>query len=152
MMASQVNNIFTKLDIPLDLGLNYQPSETGGTNLFDVALSTQLFNNRVIIGGTLGNRQKMTSSTETLFGDLDIQYKVTRSGALRLSLFSHSVDQYTNALDNAQRNGVGVTWQQEFDRLPQWFKKLFSNKEQREMMAALEAEEQKETKRIILDE
>lgn len=152
LMANQVNNIFTKLDIPLDLGLNYQPSDRGGTDLFDVALSTQLFNNRVIIGGTLGNRQKVTSSNDVLFGDLDIQYKVIRSGALRLTAFSHSVDQYTNALDNAQRNGIGVTWQQEFDTLPQWFKALFSDKARREVLEGLAAEEEKKTVTLILDE
>jgi hypothetical protein len=56
VMAGQLNNILQKLDIPLDLGLNYQSNQMG-TNIFDVALSTQLFNNRVIVNGTIGNRQ-----------------------------------------------------------------------------------------------
>ncbi len=55
-MAGQLNNILQKLDIPLDLGLNYQSSESG-TNIFDVAVSTQLFNNRVIVNGNVGNRE-----------------------------------------------------------------------------------------------
>lgn len=151
IMANQVNNIFSKLNIPLDLGLNYRPAENGTTSLFDVALSTQLFNNRVIIGGTLGNKQKMNTNQESLFGNLDIQYKVIKSGSLRLNLFSHAADQYTNALDDSQKNGIGVTWQQEFDRWPDWFKKLFSSKVQKEVITALEAEEARKTKTITLD-
>lgn len=151
MMANQVNNIFSKLNIPLDLGLNYRPAENGSSSLFDVALSTQLFNNRVIIGGTLGNKQNMSTNQESLFGNLDIQYKVIKSGSLRLNLFSHAADQYTNALDDSQKNGIGVTWQQEFDRWPDWFKKLFSSKVQKEVITALEAEEARKTKTITLD-
>ena len=45
IMANQLNNIFQKLDIPLDLGLSYQPNDKGN-DIFDVAVSTQLFNNR----------------------------------------------------------------------------------------------------------
>ena len=151
IMANQVNNIFNKLDIPLDLGLNYQPTESGA-NLFDVALSTQLFNNRVIIGGNFGNKQNLTTNSDTFFGDFDVQYKVTRSGALRVMAFSHSADSYSNFLDNSQRNGIGVTWQQEFDNFPEWFKRLFSDKAKREALLQMEATKSKKRKTIILDE
>ena len=117
IMANQINNIFTKLDIPLDLGLNYQRGESGGKDCFDVAISTQLWNNRVIIGGQFGNRQSSTSAGSNLFGDLDVEIKLNRSGAFRLKLFSHSADQYSNFIDNSQRNGAGFTWQREFDRI-----------------------------------
>jgi len=152
IMANQVNNIFMRLDIPLDLGLNYQPTESG-TNVFDVALSTQLFNNRVIVGGSLGNRPGATStSSDNLVGDLDVEIKLDRPGAFRLKLFSHSADAYTKYLDNSQRNGLGITWQQEFDNFPAWVKKLFSSKVQKETIAVLEALENKKTKTFIIDE
>ncbi len=152
MMANQVNSIFTRLNIPLDLGLNYQPSDDGTRSLFDVALSTQLFNNRVLIGGTFGNRQNMSSSKQTIFGDLDIQYKVLRSGTLRLNLFSHAADKYTNSLDDSQKNGLGITWQQEFDQLPEWIRRLFADKATKEILIRLMAEQARKTKTMILDE
>ena len=147
IMANQVNNIFTKLDIPLDLGLNYQPTSSG-KSIFDVALSTQLFNNRVVIGGSLGNRQNSGTGRDDVIGDLDIQYKVNRSGALRLKAFSHSADQYSNYLDNSQRNGVGITWQQEFDNFSNWIKTIFSRKEVREERKAEYIERDKKMKTI----
>ena len=131
LMANQLNNILQKLDIPLDLGLNYAESGTG-TSIFDVALSTQLFNNRVIVNGSVGNRQRMTSNTSDVVGDLDIEVKMDKTGQVRLNLFSHSADEYTNYLDNSQRNGVGVAYQKEFDTLKQFFKDLFSSKAQRQ--------------------
>ena len=139
MMASQINNIFQKLNIPLDLGLRYQPN-TKGNDIFDVAVSTQLFNNRVIVNGNIGNKQYSTGNTENeVVGDIDIEIKLDRSGAFRLNLFSHSADQYTNYLDNSQRNGVGITYQTEFNTFRQFFKNMFTSKKKRQQ-ARLEEE------------
>ncbi len=116
VMANQLNNILQKLDIPIDLGLNYQPNSKGN-DVFDVAVSTQLFNNRVVVNGNIGNRQysKTGGSNTDVVGDIDIEIKLNRPGTLRLNLFSHSADQYTNYLDNSQRNGIGMGYQMEFN-------------------------------------
>lgn len=139
MLANQLSNIFQKLDIPLDLGLNYQPSDKG-TDIFDVAVSTQLFNNRVVVNGSVGNKQYNTGGTQDVVGDLDIEIKLNRSGSFRLNLFSHSADSYTNFLDNSQRNGVGLTYQTEFNSFRQFFRNIFSSKARRQ--AARLAEEE----------
>ena len=137
IMAGQLNSIFEKLDIPLDLGLNYQQNESGN-NLFDVALSTQLFNNRVVVNGTIGNRRLYGTTTEEVTGDLDIDIKLDKPGTVRLNLFSHSADQYTSYLDNSQRNGVGIAYQREFVSLKQFFHDLFSSRDEREERMASE--------------
>ena len=139
MLANQLSNIFQKLNIPLDLGLNYQPSDKG-TDIFDVAVSTQLFNNRVLVNGSVGNKQYSSGGTQDVVGDLDIEIKIDRSGSFRLNLFSHSADSYTNYLDNSQRNGVGLTYQTEFNHFGQFFRSIFMSKAKRQ--AAKMAEEQ----------
>ena len=132
IFANQLNNIFQKLDIPLDLGLNYQPNEQGN-DLFDVAVSTQLFNNRVVVNGNIGNRQYTTGNTQNdVVGDLDIEIKLDRSGSVRLNLFSHSADQFSNYLDNSQRNGVGIMYQTEFNTFRGFVKNLFMRKAKRQ--------------------
>lgn len=132
MLANQLNNIFHKLDIPLDLGVNYQPNESGN-DLFDVAVSTQLFNNRVVVNGNIGNRQYNTTNTQNdVVGDLDIEIKLDRSGSFRLNLFSHSADQFSNYLDNSQRNGVGLMYQTEFNTFKTFMRNLFMRKAKRQ--------------------
>ena len=133
IMAGQLNSIFERLHIPLDLGLNYQQNASG-QNLFDVALSTQLFNNRVIVNGTIGNRRLLGTTTDEVAGDLDIDIKLNPPGTLRLNLFSHSADQYTSFLDNSQRNGVGFAYQREFNNIKQFFRYLFKPRQEREAM------------------
>ena len=152
IMAGQLNNILQKLDIPLDLGLNYQSSESG-TNIFDVAVSTQLFNNRVIVNGNVGNREYAKSSSSSdgdVVGNLDIEIKLDKSGQLRLNLFSHSADDYTTYLDNTQRNGVGIAYQREFNTLKEFFRNLFTGRKKREQRAAAYDNGPRELKRISI--
>lgn len=146
IMSNQLNNILQTLNIPVDLGLDYQNSH--GSDIFDVALSTALFDNRVIVNGTIGNRQyKTTNTNNEIVGDLDIEIKLDKPGSLRLNLFSHSADQYTSYLDNSQRNGVGLTYQREFNSFREFFRKLFTGKKKRKAEdAASELARQNEDK------
>ena len=140
-MANQLSNILHKLDIPLDLGLKYQPTDQG-TDIFDVAVSTQLFNNRVVVNGNIGNKQYEGGGAQSdVVGDLDIEIKLNRSGAFRLNLFSHSADQYSNYLDNSQRNGVGLTYQTEFNSFRQFFRNMFAGKKKRQEARLAEQQE-----------
>ena len=138
-IANQLNNIFEKLDIPVDLGLKYQSNDRG-TDIFDVAVSTQLFNNRVVVNGNIGNKQTGTSAQTDVVGDLDIEIKIDRSGSVRLNIFSHSADQYTNYLDNSQRNGVGLTYQTEFNNFGQFVRNIFRSKAKRQEVRQAEEE------------
>ena len=139
IMSGQINNIFQKLNIPLDMGLNYQTTQAG-SNVYDVALSTQLFNNRVIVNGTVGNKQLIDgTSTNEVAGDIDIEIKMNRSGALRLKLFSHSADSYTAYLDNSQRHGGGISYQRDFNSILRFLKAIFTKRETLEELARKEA-------------
>ena len=149
VMAKQLNNILEKLNIPVDLGLNYQPNSKGN-DVFDVAVSTQMFNNRVIVNGSVGNKQYTENAKTDVVGDIDIEIKLNQSGALRLNLFSHSADSYTNYLDNSQRNGVGLTYQTEFSTFKQFFKNMFSSKKKRQEAKQAEEEARIDEEKVTL--
>ena len=151
IMSGQLNNIFEKLDIPLDLGLNYQATDAGN-DLFDVALSTQLFNNRVIVNGSIGNKQTLGGvTTNEVAGDLDIEVKINWKGNLRLNLFSHSADQFSSYLDNSQRNGIGFTYQRDFNTFRQFFQEFFMSPRQRMELEARQALTQPEMVVLQID-
>lgn len=124
-VSNQLNSILQKLDVPLDVGVGYHGT-SGNTNIFDVAISTQLFNNRVIVESSVSNRNYATSSNANgdVVGDLDISIKLDRDGKFRLNMFSHSADEYTSYLDYSQRNGVGISFQKEFNNLRDFLRSL----------------------------
>lgn len=140
IFSNQLNSILQKLEIPLDLGVGYEGMQ-GGTNIFDVAISTQLFNNRVVVNGSVGNRKYTTSTNPNgdMVGDLDIQVKLDQPGKVRLNLFSHSADEYTSYLDYSQRNGMGLSYQKEFNTIGEFFRSIFMSREKRERHAAAKA-------------
>jgi hypothetical protein len=122
ILSNQLNNIFVQLNIPLDVGFNYQPGQSG--DLFDVAISTRLFNNRVVINGNMGNNP-YTRNESDLVGNVDIELKLDEKGKFRLKAFSHAADQYSNYLDNTQRSGAGIVYQEEFDSFRTLWRKWF---------------------------
>ncbi len=133
LMSGQLNTIMQKFNIPVDLGLSYEQTDLGN-NIMDVAVSTQLFDNMVSVNGSVGNRKyNSTSSGENMVGDLDINIKLNKSGHFRLNLFSHSADDYTNYLDNSQRNGVGLSYQIEFNSIKSFIKSLFKKEDENSM-------------------
>lgn len=141
VLSNQINNIFTQLAIPLDLSFNYQPVQNG-RNIFDAAVSAQLFNNKVIVNGNIGS-SKYLNKSESLAGDLDVEVKLDEKGRFRAKAFSHSADKFSNYLDNSQRNGVGLVYQEEFSSFRELFNNIFMSKRKRAKKAA-----EKETKLI----
>lgn len=131
LMANQLNSILQKLDIPLDVGIGYQ-GLSDGDNVFDVAISTQLFNDRVLVGGSVANRKYNNAGNSDMIGDLDIQIKLDPEGRFRFNLFSHSADEYSSYLDLSQRNGVGMSYQKEFGKFEEFLRSLFRRSPEQE--------------------
>lgn len=145
LLSNQLSNMFTQLNIPLDVGFMYNFSEQGN-NVFDVAVSTQLFDNRVAINGTLGNGKKNT--TESSFtGDLDLELKIDPQGRFRAKAFTHSADQFTDQFDNSQRSGVGFIYQEDFNTFKELFNRWFGKKKKRKTNVDIKDEHQESNTR-----
>lgn len=128
IVVGQINNIMQKLEIPVGFGFDYSQNNYG-TSIFDVAIGTQLFNNRVEVNGSLGNREYSTSGGQTsIVGDFDASLKLDKAGQFRLNAFSHSADEYTSFLDYSQRNGGGVSYQVDFNNMSDLLKSIFKKK------------------------
>jgi hypothetical protein len=130
LLSNQLSNMLTQLNIPLDVGFMYNFSEQGNS-IYDVALSTQLFDNRVSINGTLGNGKRTTTESSSPGLDLDLELKIDRQGRFRAKAFTHSADQFTNQFDNSQRSGVGFVYQEDFNTFSELFSRWFGKKKKR---------------------
>jgi len=148
IMSGQLNNVLQRLSIPIDVGFGYQEMRSG-ENLFDISLSTELFDNRVIVGGNFGNRRYSTGSTGGDFmGNLDLQVKLDPEGKFRFNVFSHSSDEFTSYLDYSQRNGIGVSFQKEYPNFREFVRNVFVSKQRRQLLELHDAE--KFTEQVII--
>jgi len=140
MMSGQINKVLQRLKIPVDVGFGYQEMRTG-ENLFDISISTELFDNRVVLGGNFGNRRYSTGSAGGDFtGDVDLQVKLDEEGKFRFNVFSHSADEFTSYLDFSQRNGIGISFQKEYKSFADFSRNLFIPKKKRQQLDSLQAE------------
>jgi TamB, inner membrane protein subunit of TAM complex len=146
VLSNQINNIFNQLNIPLDFSFNYQPGQNG-RDIFDAAISAQLFDNRVIVNGNIGSAKFLNQNSDVV-GDIDVEVKLDEKGRFRAKAFSHSADQYSNYLDNSQRSGVGLVYQEEFSSFRELFNRFFLSKKRRELKAL----QRKAEKEAILTE
>lgn len=125
-LSAQVSNWISSIDDGFNVGLNYKPSDGVSTsNEFDVALSTQLLNDRLLLNGNFGYREDKlnTARTNNSIVDFDIEYKLTPNGKYRLKAFNRTNDSYFKQAPNTQ--GVGIIYREEFDTFGDLFKSYY---------------------------
>ncbi len=130
VISGQLSSWLSQISKDFDIGLHYKPGDKISDEELEVALSTQLFNDRVTIDGNfgvIGNRQT-TNNASSIVGDVDINVILTTDGRLRMKAFNHSNTNtwFSNrAYDNyaPYTQGVGFSYRQEFDRFGELFRR-----------------------------
>ncbi|MDE6295259.1 MAG: translocation/assembly module TamB, partial [Muribaculaceae bacterium] len=116
-LSSQIQNILGQLTDKLTVAPSLHSDKGDFSDLeVDVALSSRLFNNRLLINGNLGYRDPSTSST-TFVGDFDIEYLLTSNGNLRLKAYNHFNDQNYYLKSALTTQGLGLIFRRDFDKL-----------------------------------
>ena len=124
ILTNQLNNWLSQISDDFDIGLNYQPGNDVTSEEIEIALSTQLFNDRVSIDGNFGvagtDESKQTSN---IVGDVNVEVKITEDGRFRVKAFNK-----TNSINSIEYNapytqGVGIFYRKEFENLRDLFGK-----------------------------
>ncbi len=162
LLFSQFNNFLSQFTENFNIGLNYSPN-VGGANSgtvnseFQVMMSGQLFNDRLLINGNLGVSENGASgvsagrSATNVVGEVDVEWKFTEE--LRLKAFNHSNEQDLTKPANSYTQGVGVVFKRDFDNWKEFIygAKGKRTKEQRQEERARKREE-RETKKEFQQE
>lgn len=82
----------------------------------DVALSSQLLDNRLLFNGNLGYRDK-TLNNNSFIGDFDIRYLLNRAGTIQLKAYNRYNDQNYYLKSALTTQGVGVVFKRDFDNI-----------------------------------
>jgi hypothetical protein len=125
LLTNQVSSWLSSVSKNVNVGVNYKPGYQNTGQEFDVALSTQLFNDRLLIDGLFGMSQNTSQTVQkasTIVGDINIEYILTKNRRYRLRAFNrtNSVDILNNNSQYTQ--GVGISWQRDFNNWLELFK------------------------------
>ncbi len=126
LLSNQLSHWLSQISEEWDIGVNYRPGDEISRDQVEVALSTQLLNDRVIINGNLGYGGQTTEQTTNLVGDFRVDVKLTKNGKLRLKAFNESNDRilYENS---PYTQGVGVFYREEFNSFSELLEQFWNN-------------------------
>ena len=82
----------------------------------DVALSSQLLDNRLLFNGNLGYRDKSLNNN-SFIGDFDIRYLLNRAGTIQLKAYNRYNDQNYYLKSALTTQGIGVVFKRDFDNI-----------------------------------
>jgi hypothetical protein len=118
LISNQISNWLSQISDDFDLGFNYRPGDKISNEQIELALSTQLFNDRVSVVGNFGvaRGSANTSQTTNYIGDVRVEYNITQDGKVRLMVYNESNDRrMTTTAQSPYTQGIGVIYQEEFD-------------------------------------
>lgn len=122
-LSSQLSNILGQLTDKVSVSPSFRSDKGDFSDIeVDVALSSRLLNNRLLINGNFGYRDKNNSST-TFVGDFDMEYLLSKNGNLRLKAYNHFNDQNYYLREALTTQGLGVVWRKDFDTFFPFLKK-----------------------------
>ncbi len=116
-LSSQLSNMLGQLSDNWSIATNVRSDRGDFSDVeVDVALSSQLLNNRLLFNGNLGYRDK-SLNTNQFIGDFDIQYLLNRSGNIRLKAYNRYNDQNFYIKTATTTQGVGIMFRRDFDNM-----------------------------------
>lgn len=115
MLSNQLSNWLSQISSNFDVGFNYKPGDQVNTNQMELALSTQIFNDRVTINGNIGNNSNLqTTNNNSVLGEIEVFVKLIKSGKLQLKAYNRANTDMT--YDTAPyKQGVGFSYRESFN-------------------------------------
>ena len=132
MFSNQLSNWLSQISNNVDVGFNYRPGNDLTNDEIELALSTQIFNDRVTLNGNIGNNINPESSNSSqIVGDFDMKVNLVPSGKIQFKAFNRSNNNliYETA---PYTQGIGLSIKEEYNsfyELLQKFGAIFKRKE-----------------------
>ena len=126
LFSNQLSNWLSQINRDIDIGINYRPGNQLTNDEIELALSTQIFNDRVIINGNIGNNANPNSvNNSELVGDFDILVKLTPNGKLQLKVYNRSNNNliYETA---PYTQGIGISYKEEYNTFTELWRKFLT--------------------------
>lgn len=126
VFSNQLSNWLSQIDDDWDIGINYRPGNQVTDDEIELALSTQIFNDRVTLNGNIGNNTNQygtNNNSSQIVGDFEMDVKLVRSGKILFKAYNRSNNNliYETA---PYTQGIGLSFKEEYNSIDELFKKL----------------------------
>lgn len=129
LLFNQLSSWLSQISRNVDFGFRYLPKDEISSDEIELALSTQIFNDRITININgnvdMGNNPNAQPKKNNIVGDFDLDVRLNNKGTLRLKAYSHNNEQLTYKSATTTQ-GVGISYQEEFKKIKYLVKKYLS--------------------------
>jgi len=131
LLSSQLSSWLSSFNKDFNFGISYRPGGQVYSNEdLEIALSTQLLNNRMTINSSIdiigqSNTTTNTRQSSTLVGDVSVEYRLT--DRLSLKAFNRPND-IIYFQDDIYTRGVGIIYREEFINFKELTQRYFKQK------------------------
>ena len=118
LLSNQLSNWVSQISNDFDIGFHYRPGDDVSSQEIEVALSTQILNDRVLINSNIdvGTNQYNNSpnTNSEIAGNFSVEVKIDKSGKFRIKGFTRPNDKliYESA---PYTSGIGLFFREEFN-------------------------------------
>jgi hypothetical protein len=128
ILTNQFNSFLSKISRDVNIGVNYRRASNTTGQEIDLAVSTQLFNERLLIDGLFGvnsiNPNSTVQNASTIVGDIKLEYILSDDRRWRVRAFNR-----TNTVTELENNapytqGIGISYQRDFRHWGDLFKSV----------------------------
>ena len=82
LLSNQLSQWLSQISKDFDIGVNYRPGDELTHDEVELALSTQIFNDRVTLNGNVGVGGNQATQSSNFVGDFEVDVKINKSGKL----------------------------------------------------------------------
>lgn len=129
LLSNQLSNWLSQISNDFDIGVNYRPGDNISSDEVELALSTQLLNDRIIFSGNLDvlSEQVTTPSGEAsnIVGDFDLEFRMTDK--ISIKAFNRVNDDRV-VRPSLYTQGVGLLYRNEFNKISDLFNRKGNKK------------------------
>lgn len=121
-LSSQLNQFITHAvgSNNWNFGTSLKTGEDGWRNMdVEGMLSGSLFNNRLLLTGNFGYREKYYTQ-RNFITDVSVEYLITKNGSISLKAFNQANDRYF-VQSSLNTQGIGIQFKKDFNRLSDLF-------------------------------
>lgn len=123
LLANQINAVLGQISGNYDLRVRMNDDELANQSTYELGFASAFLDDRLMVSGSFGVSQMRNGAagqgTNPLIGDVNIEYKLNRSGTFRVNIFNRSnqftvIQQHNLGLFT---QGVGIYYQESFSGL-----------------------------------
>jgi hypothetical protein len=140
LITSQLANLVSNF-AGVNVGATLNVADSYSESDWGVSLNTNI-TDRIVISASLehqAQRKLLNPNGNEYLGDVDLEFLLDKSGKLRLKMFGHANDQYTEMMAGSNRYGLGLFYQEDFDSFADLWRAIFSKKAKSKSKSAAKA-------------